>query len=337
MSQELQPTGETQDIRELLQSKQYELDHVLADISEEVAMWNLLFDDMHRSNSGGSPEEQAKVRQEAVKGLDQKWPFHGDFIHVIGRWYVPEVDIERYGMRLPMHEADAFNIVRSNGFSVYEKDGNAPTIGLSFKVGDLSIMSAPIQGAMDVLTYADLNEVSLTYSHPNVRKESLTNGELLKERLVYYDILLRMHYHDSNSEFYRKTALQQKRFLYNVIDTISDVLPSPEFGEKAECEEVIAPYVYRRVTTPNGQKWQKIVSSDNEPIMIAGRIDGVGILESSELDNGTPLRGKSELVDAEAGICLVIEVDQCSIPHTFTNEPVYVPLRMAQKMRLALP
>ena len=161
--------------------------------------------------------------------------------------------------------------------------------------------------------------------------------EPLYDNIQYYDNLLMLHYESGNSDFYRKSAKQQKKFLFEVVDKISDHLPSPEFGVKAKCSSVTTPYVYRRVEQGPQRMWQRISSSDGEPMMLSGDVEGVSILESPELDGGTPLRGRDQLIDPEAGICMVLRVEECSIPDIFNNQPVYVPMRKAEEIELAVP
>ena len=120
-------------------------------------------------------------------------------------------------------------------------------------------------------------------------------------------------------------------------DTISDTLPGPEHGYNAICEQVEVPYIYRRVTDGSGNKWQRVKAADSEPILLNGVVEGVGILESIELTSQKPLRSKQELVDPNAGICLILKVEECSIPDVFNSHPVYVPLRLASEIELAVP
>lgn len=333
--EQAQPTNrhETPGFRELLAQKQYELNSVLAEVSEEIEMWNLLLEEAARSAKG----ELGTMAQEAINSLDRKWPFHGDYMHVSGRWHEPEFTLDDSSMSFPMHEADAFSIVQSNGFGVMEKRGSTPRVGLSFMFAELPLMSAAIQGRLSLLTYADPSEVSLYYMRPQQVSERISDVEQFSESLSYYDQLLQLHYHSEDSEFYRKSAKKQKKFLTDVIDTVSDTLPAPELGEPAECNQIEAPYVYRRIVKESGYDWERVFASDQQPILLAGKIDGVGILESSKLDQNKPLRSSAELVDPTAGLCLVLRVERCSVPDTFNSQPVYVPLRTATEVSISLP
>jgi len=338
MSQEYQQphSHEKQNIRELVEGKQSELNHVLLELAEEIEMWNLVLSEAAQQTDL-EPGQLANLAGESVTSLDKKWPFMGDFIHVTGRWYIPQVTINDMSIEYPMHEAEAFNIVRSNGFSVFGKEDTTPTVGLSFEVADVQIINAAVQTKMTFLAYADPGDVSLYYVRPEEKGSETTDIGTFGESIHYYDDLLHLHYHNHNSDFYRKTARQQKKFFHDVIDNISNTLPSPEYGESAVCEQIEVPYVYRRIKTQAGMEWQQIKSSDDQPILMAGKIDGVGILESSQLDNDRPFRSKTELVDQNAGICLILRVEQCSIPDIFNNQPVYVPLRMANQIEIAVP
>jgi hypothetical protein len=261
-----------------------------------------------------------------------------DLMHVSGNWYETRFKTDNATIQFPMEHAEAFHLAPSNGFSVFEPEDRPPTIGLSFVAGNVPIMSAAIQGNLTVLNYALPNDISLYYARPAESEEVVTMDlEPLYDNIQYYDNLLMLHYESEHSDFYRKSAKQQKKFLLDVVDKISDHLPSPEFGVKAKCSAVTTPYVYRRVETNTQRMWQRVTSADGEPILLAGDVEGISILESPELDGGTPLRSRQQLVDREAGICMVLRVEECSIPDVFNNQPVYVPMRMAEEIELAVP
>lgn len=340
MSQETLGPGEHEEpltVRELLDAKQAHLDYVMFDLADEVELWNLRFAECAQSKTENRDAMLANLAQEATVSLDQKWPFMGDYIHVSGSWYVPKVEIGGATLQFPMDKQEAFNVVRSNGFSVFEKLDGAPTVGLSFIINDLPLMSAAVQGNLTLLTYADLQDVSLYYARPqDLRGEYSTRLDEIGQSISYYDSLLMLHYHNKNSEFFKKSVKQQKKFLNDIVDGISDSLPMPGFGEVAKCEQVTTPYVYQRVESNGLQFWQKITAADGENLMLSGHIDGVGILEAPELDRGKPLRDTSELVDPNAGVCLVLRVEQSSIPDRFNNYPVYVPLRPADELEIAV-
>lgn len=324
-------------VRELLDVKQAHLDHVMFDLAEEVEVWNLRLAEVSQESDESKDATLANMAQEATVSLDKKWPFMGDYIHVSGSWYVPKVEIGGSTIQFPMDKKEAFNVVRSNGFSVFEKPDGAPTVGLSFIINDIPLTSAAVQGNLTLLTYADIQDVSMYYARPqDIRGEYSTRLDQIGQCISYYDSLLMLHYHNKNSEFFKKSVKQQKRFLNEIVDGISDSLPMPGFGEIAKCEQVTTPYVYQRVESNGRSFWEKITAPDGENLMLSGNIDGVGILEATELDHGKPLRDTSELVDPYAGICLVLRVEQSSIPDRFNNYPVYVPLRPADELEIAV-
>jgi len=61
------------------------------------------------------------------------------------------------------------------------------------------------------------------------------------------------------------------------------------------------------------------------------------VLEVANLVKNVPIRNKDELVDADAGLCLIMQIDECSIPDIFNNQPVYLPVRLASQLELAAP
>ena len=155
-------TTESNSLRELLQGKQLELDETLLGLSEEVELWNLRLE--YAADADDQSEEAlARLAQQAVNSLDERWPFHGDKIHVTGRWFVTDYTMTNDTMTFPMVEQDAFNIVKSNGFSVFQPTDGAPKVGLSFAYNQTAILSAAIQGSLTLLTYANPTDVSLYY------------------------------------------------------------------------------------------------------------------------------------------------------------------------------
>lgn len=331
-------TYESLSVREMLDTKQAHLDYVMQELSEEVAMWNLRMADLAARDDEAALHELREVAREAAYSLDSKWPFMHDQLHVSGSWYSTRFATTNSTIEFPMEKEEAFNILPSNGFSVFEPEDEPPMVGLSFLVQDVPVISAAIQGHLTVLNYALPHEVSLYYVRPNNAEVTIAADlETLHHDIQYYDNLLMLHYENASSDFYRKSAKQQKKFMLDIVDKISDNLPAPEYGVRAKCEMVTTPYVYRRIENGGQRIWQKVSSSDGGAMMLAGDVDGVSVLESSELDGGKPLRGKHELIDADAGICLVLQVEQCSVPDIFNNQPVYIPMRQAEEIELSIP
>ncbi len=323
-------------VREMLEYKQAHLDTTLEGLSEEIESWNekltlaKAYGDMSRN------EIWKKLATEAVNSLDKQWPFMNDYLHVSGIWYVPQLSLSSDGIEYPMYQSQAFNTVRSNGFQVFQEDYEPPRVGLSFAVSELPVANAALQGRLDLLTYADPKDINLIYARPNQTQGTLSDPDKIHNGLLYYDNLLYLHYHSDNSKFFDKPVEQQKKFLTQVIDTVSDLLPSPEFGDNAVCEEVIVPYVYQyQGSTGAKHIWKKFSGVDNEHIILSGRIDGISILEAPIVTGGKPLRSKNELVDSDASICLVLNVDQCSMEYKFDGQPVYVPLRLVESIVIA--
>lgn len=321
-------------LRGRLESIQMEFDSTLMELSEEVDTWNLKLEHASRSSGGSHTNKLRQLAQEALNNLDAKWPFFHDEIHVSGKWYVPQISLSHSQFNFAMQKAEAFNIVRSNGFQVFEAQEDTPRIGLSFIVSDLPIYSAAVQGNFSILSFADLKDVSLLYIRPNETESLQPDMSDLAERMVYYDQLLKLHYQNHNSEFFRKNGRQQYRFLTHVTDKINESLPAPQNGIKSVCSQVEVPYVYHRVHDVTGSKWQRVISADNENILMAGNIEGIGILDMSELDIHKPLRSKDQLVDPDSGICLILQVEECSIPDIFNSQPVYVPIRSAKTVEI---
>lgn len=327
-------------LRERQSQRQAEMETCLLDLSEEIEVWKLRLDEFA---DGDSPEQVQRFNElasQAIVSLDQKWkPFYGDTLHVSGQWYTPELASNGSSLHFPMIKREAFNVFPNNGFMVMNGD-QKPRIGLSFVLGRMPLRSPAMQGDIDVLAFADINEVSLMYVHPSPQKTKRTSEKVnhrFVESVSLYDGLLDLHFSSPNSEFYRQSLTHQKRFLTDIVNNLNNFLPSPEYGEPALCDSVIAPYVYRRVLTDDCPAWEKI-AADNGPIIMKGRVECIDLLETVKLDSGQPFRSQEQLVDKNAGVCLVLAVEACNVAdRIFSDQPVYVPLRPAESLCLRVP
>ncbi|HAC55969.1 TPA: hypothetical protein DCF80_00565 [Candidatus Saccharibacteria bacterium] len=335
VKQEISP--ETNSLRELLEGRQTELNDLLEELGPELAAINGHIDEVARSMDQNRDDVVRQLARDAVNHLDKKWPFYGDVMHVTGTWYVTNFELDRESMHFPMVRQDAFNSVQSNGFAVFSPEDGPPRVGLSFAYDSIPLMLGAVQGNVTLLTYADPSDVSIYYVRPQKKEELKSDTSTLANELTLHDRLLMLHYHDANSEFYRRPARKQLEFLTRMTDTVNSSLPSPYNGYKAKCEQAEVPYVYRRITDGLGDKWQKVAASGDDPLLVAGYVEGVGVLEVANLVKNVPIRNKDELVDADAGLCLIMQIDECSIPDIFNNQPVYLPVRLASQLELAAP
>lgn len=326
---------ETKTARETLIEKQFELDTVLTAVSEEIEFWNLRFEQMAKDESEQGQMALNTLAAEAISSLDQQWPFMGDHIHVSGSWYVPDINITPTSINFPPARQEAFSIVESNGFAIFDETGAAPKVGLSFEIATVPIVSAMAQTKFSFLAYANPSEVSLYYVRPGADNLQATDLGEFGDKMTLYDSLLHLSYNNDNSDFYRKSIARQKHFLQGIADAVSDTLPSPELGQGAVCNQVDVPYFWRHVQDHRGYTWQKVAAEDGS-MLLSGDIMGIGILELSELDTGRPIRSRSDLVDPDAGLCLIMRIEQPTIPDTFNNAPVYVPLRVADEAEIAI-
>ncbi len=336
---EIQTPGEQRTLREQLEEKQSELDELLLELTKDVELINIQLAHMYASDSPNKEQDILRLINESTNYLDSQWSFYLDLMHVTGSWLISKPEMRQTSLHFPMVREDVFNIVQSNGFAVHiPENGDAPRMGLSFMYSDMPIMGAAAQGRITWLAHADPREVSLYYIRPE-EKDSLQSTESeLYDQLTYFDQLLLLHYHDPNSEFYRKTAKKQLQFLHKITDAVSNAMPSPQNGYKIECLQVETPYVYRRIVDGQSAKWQKIQAKGNENMLLSGNVDGVGVLEAADLRSDRPLRTKEQLVDPDAGICFIMQVEQSSLSSdVFGNNPVYVPYRKVDELELIVP
>lgn len=326
-------------LREHLSNRQQELDDTLEQLSEEIEMWQLMLYEASKDTSEEGTDKQVMITNEAIRSLDSKWPFSNSMIHIAGKWAVTKLSRGRSSIEFPMVEQDAFLTAQSDGFTVRNDEGVPyPTIGLSFTLGGLFFNNAALKTSMIPLGFAVPSEVSLTY----VKAENdadVYNGEAeyFHAALQATDMILDSIYNDKDSEFYELPADKQQRLIYELIDRASDILPAPEFGT-ASCDNVTVPYVYRRMESEDGSGYfERITSDDDEHMMLSGHIEGTCVLEAVGLSKPWPLTSREDLVDPEAGICLIMRVSESTVPDAFDHKPIYVPVRQASELTISAP
>lgn len=324
------------DVRDLLVKKQAELDTSLAELSDEIDMWNLRFRDLQSVGDYHREDTVGNLKAEAINSLDKKWPFMGDYVHVSGAWQFPSnIELSNDNIHFELSRQEAFSTVRSNGFNIFTEPGQPARIGLSFLVGGTSFTTAAAQGDVGFLAFAEPSEVSLIYARPADTANVKTDLEKLCDELLMSEMLLYMHFHDPNSIFFKLPAKRQERYLSSAVAAVSSVMPSPEFGPAAICKEVMATHVYQHIEDSDMvHSWHKILTDDGEPMLLAGYVRGVGVLEASRVGAGIALRSQAELVDSESSLCLVVDVQDSTTTNIVDGRPVYVPLRHADQMQL---
>lgn len=322
--------GET--TRERTELRQTELDGLLEDLRDELDTWNLRIEYAIES---GDEEKVDPIVAEAVASLDQKWPFHSHEFLISGTWHVNEVRSVPNGIAYNMREQEAFDVKPSNGFAVYRTEPNTyPRVGLSFIYKHLGLQNAALQGNFDILAFADPSKISLSYVRPNANELANIEVASVTEQIEYYDKLLELHYSWGNSEFYRKSDKQQRKFLLDVVDKINDALPSPESGLSILCDFVDIPYVYRHVEDKEGLRLQKLSAKCDDSIMLEGIIHGFTVLEVVNTNTDGPIRTPSQLVEPGAGICMILEVNDGNIPDDYRGQPLFVPIRVADTFNI---
>ncbi|HET8708652.1 MAG TPA: hypothetical protein VFL85_00045 [Candidatus Saccharimonadales bacterium] len=310
--------------RMLAERNQQRLDALWPDLQDEVEMWSLRLQDCE-----DNPQQFGRLANEAVSSLDAKWPFTYHCFLVSGRWRLPQISQTSNNLEWNFDEpSDAFNLVQSYGFGVAIDNGHKPQIGLSFIIGQHQVHNAAISGSVLFTSFANPAEISMTY----VRPPEMSNRQLIfrtAEALEHYDKLLELYVQNENSNLYRANWRKQQKFFEGIVTAANEIVTSP--GVLTHSQFLTA-YAYARNTEADGELFHKFEAPEGEEMFaVRGYVEAAAILETTRLDT-VPLRSPADMIDAEAGLCMVLKLDE-DCAETFKTTHLFVPTRQAHKMQ----
>ncbi len=319
-----------QDWVEFSGSAQQDVNQTLADLQLEIEIANARLAQLHNED----PEQAAELAYEMIEFLDSKWGYFRDYFMVTGKWYTPtELAIGDEGFMMHHEKSDAFNIAKSNGFTVYpieseDEDDYVPEIGLSFIVGSQPISTPKFQGRFEMLAFAKPSEISLQFMRPNTSDSVGASIEEVSAAIENADALLRVHLNDTRSTFFESTATKQGAFLQSVIDYATDALPPVDSLDRVTMHDTEPTLVYVR-----DSKQGKIYSlglQSGAPIVIEHGV----VLDFTTIDTLKDGIGKkrytspAEMNAYKYGLCAVVSPTRCNIDLSDYNNPdIIVPLR----------
>lgn len=334
MSGEYEAASERPHPRELVERKESELQRTIEALEPEIMSWNFQLANAWEEDHQNETETMREIAFAAVDSLDGKWPFEGDWLTISGVWVKTKGRLIENGIVFDSEMEEVFTAAMSNGFTVNQtSEDQLPAVGFSFKVGQALLQNQAVQGSLEFLAFASPDKVSLSYVRPGEKHE--TEIAPLKQAAEYYDMLLRLHTHNPNSEFYRKSVKSQQMFFSSVIDDLSEILTAPDFATM--CSSLKMPYVYRRghELTPDGAGLGlEMVQLKDQSVVLSGRVIGVTILDSL-FASTAPLKSKEDLIDDAAGVCFIINANQGNLEDEQVDErPFIVPIRYAEQLDL---
>lgn len=311
--------------RLLAEQNQARLEEIWPDLQEESEMWCLRMRE-HMAD----PDKLSELSNEAIQSLDSKWPFAYHCFLVAGKWREPDVTQTPNGVMWAFEAPDdVLDIAQSYGFSTFVDENSEPKIGLSFICGSTNVQTAVVSGGFYLTAFAEPSEISLTY----VRPVDGTNQQMLDRTpavLAHYDKLLELYVENENSGFFNANWRKQRQFFEKIIADANDVMTSPGMLMHMTFS---TPYVYARNSSDAATLYQKFAASpEDEALIVSGYMEAATILELTKLDN-LPLRSPADLIDAEAGICIILQLDDEYVEQ-FGATHLFVPTRSVFEMEL---
>ena len=320
------------------QTYQEVLDLCMEEMADAVNMWNL---NLRVAAEDEDSETVNRLAGDALDTLNDKWQFFRDMMIVSGSWYQPKQQlVTDEGIMFQHEKTDVLHAARSMGFRVVRAGVNSewPQICMAFSTGQsVNLAEAGVDAKIDFLSYARINEISLTYMRPDTAELLTTDMGEFVERLSYYDSLLELHTHSPMSEFYNVNAKTQRQFFESVLKEMDDVMPSPSDWDVASVNFMRVPRLYA-ISPVRHTDLEIYAHPDGAMHELSGRILGFTVLDLHRNENEFPLRSAADLIDKDAGLCLIVEVGEENINMQLTGSSAQflVPVRSASAMSVVV-
>lgn len=316
---------------------QLDVNRVLGEFATEIAATNVVLADLYCTD----PEAAGEYSTNIVEYLDDRWGYQNDEFMVVGKWYEPIIEMTDEGVLSRHVKTEAFRVVRSNGFMVKPTelegtDDEVPRVGLSFIVSTIGMSTPSIQGNVQVLGFAEPEEISLQYMRPGDTSVVSSSLSEVGETLVRLDSLLLLHTRHGDSSFYRQSQKKQQSFIRSVIDSAAEVLPSPETKDQLLLDGIktLAIHVKSSGTKEVSHLYAKELS---QPFLISGEVLGVTLPDILEHGFEKKYDSPDDFIAAGEGLGLIVEPHETNVDLSkFENPICVIPIRAVRKLVLGL-
>jgi hypothetical protein len=222
---------------------------------------------------------------------------------------------------------ETFTTATSLGFEVQMHDQNQPPrVGLLFNLGRHAISASYLRGVYDVLAVGALDDLSLTYLAP----PKPSNEQLVQQStrvLLDANKKLRQAYARPNSDFYRLGHADQQAFVGTLIEEVTSAMCAEAYPSYVLAE---VPFVYIRQPDQQRRFFRRVAVPEGK---LAGWVETASVLELQKLD-AAPLARKRELLDPDAGICLVCRLPNADEVAKFGTTDVFIPTGRCRSLKL---
>ncbi len=318
---------------ETSERKQEQVNATLEQLQPDIDVINLTLEQLSCENS----EKAAEYAAEAAQHLDSRWEEHmGDVFLVTGTWMGPSATYSPGEQRLLFEygRQQAFDSVQCFGFDAYQdvrEDGESITqIGMTFLAREREISIPLFHGRLAFRHVADPREVTLQYMRPGMEGTVSSDLGEINEAIHRADLLLDLYLNNEKSGFYRTNAKRQHKIVNSILDSINDVMPSPETNE-ALLIDIVASRIYLQ---HYNEERIAAAAVENDDFQLSGRVHGVTTYDTVKYDGKKQFRDANDCETAQDGLALIIEVHNSNVDLSECDRTVLVPLRHARQMNM---
>lgn len=339
MDQETAPTAR-KNWNKLSAEHQSEINELLADLQPVIDMMNL---NIAKLVSAGDDAKLDDYCALATSYLNEKWaPYSGDVFLISGQMYLPETRVTPNSINCQPEKYSHLTTAYSQDFKVSPVGENARDADIS-ELKIVMVFAQPLNGEVDTpwlyarfqpRIFAELKEVSLQYLRPQSKEAVSSDIGEVTDSIARVDAVLQEHLKNPESDFYKISGKEQEAFIRSAVDSVNDVLPSPETDDfvkinNAQTAELVI------IDFEEGRPAAKFTSS-SKPITINGCVRGVTVIELLNMKQ-KKIKSPDNLDENSFGLSLI--VSPSSISHKiegYQDEDILIPLSQLKSVNFEL-
>jgi hypothetical protein len=145
-----------------------------------------------------------------------------------------------------------------------------------------------------------------------------------------------LHTNHAGTDFYRKSPKKQELFMRSIVDTVSEVLPSPETNDRLLIHDAKT-----RILLVKDSSLESLVyltpRKKKQPLRLSGEVVGVTLPDVMANGYGLHYKSPEDFATSDHGLGLLIEPHSINISlDTFEDPTFLLPLRSIKKLKLSL-
>lgn len=305
---------------------QLNIDELMDRLMVDVGIANAMLADLYESNPGEAHELACNVEEY----LNSQWTHIDDTFFVTGKWHEPTFASSEDMITVSHIYQDACSTAASSGFTtkvVKHNGAEVPRVGLWFVYGEVPAISSTMRAHIQLMAFAQPNEISLQYIRPKHHKVVSSDVREVDSAIKRADKILKLYTDHEASAFYEVSAKRQQAFFEEIINSFNDVLPAPETYDQLELTEGRSSVFY--VRNPGSSDLLRIDAEDSEQTFdISGVVGAVTIVAALDGDSSKRLNSPNDLSANDGGLSLIVQpYDPPLELGDYSDEPIIVPIR----------